>query len=177
MAKFENTPEYQQMIKMQPACSEAISNTSKTATSSIERFPPESPLFVLDQQFAIDVRVKLGNQSTITGQEKALSNKFHKYRTFTMEFWQNRYDKEPGEFFKIASQFYLHGYSDETGVQFEEYLIINVLTLMNYLKGFSIEELSNRTKPAGGSRASFLPIRYNDLPQEAIMCHYLKDEF
>ena len=66
----------------------------------------KTPLLDMD----ILLIVKLPNGSQLTGQEKALSYSYSKYNTFTMEFYQNRSTKEQGEFFKIASQFYLSGY-------------------------------------------------------------------
>jgi len=175
LVNFEQTPEYQQMLRMQPACNRIIGEAFDSPLASIERFAGQ-PMFVLDKEFAIDVRVKLANGTVITGQEKSLSYKFHKFRTFTVEFWQNRFTREPGEFFKIASQFYLHGYSDDTGVDWEEYYIIDVLRLMLWLKKTSINTLAAKTRPAAGSNAAFLPIPYDDLPVGAVLKHWRKGE-
>lgn len=172
MGRFEDTPEYIQSMKMRPACDKALCDAFGVLQTGIERIPKGSPLFVLDQEFAIDLRVKLPNGSQITGQEKALSNKFYSFRTFTMEFWQNKKTMEKGEFFKIASQFYLHGYSDESGTDFIEWHIIDVLKLLEWLKQSSTELLSSKTRPAGGSNAWFLPIPYDKIPKEFILKSY-----
>jgi len=168
---FERTPEYQQSLRMRPACDRVLCDVFGVTPDRIERFNKSSELFVLDKEFAIDLRVKLLNGSQLTGQEKALTYKFYKYRTFTMEFWQNRHSRppEPGEFFKIASQFYLHGYSDESGIEFIEWKVIDILKFINWLKRWDTSRLAAATKPAGPSRAAFLPIPYDRIPKEFII--------
>ena len=168
MGNFEDTPEYKQSMLMRPACDRVLCQVFDVKSTDIQRFPKTSALFILDQEHAIDMRVKLKNGTHVLGQEKTLSYKFYKYKTFTVEFWQNRYTQEPGEFFKIASQFYLHGYSDETGVEFIEWKVINILELICWLKKWPIDELAKRTRDSGGSRASFLPIPYDVIPKEFI---------
>ena len=94
---------------------------------------------------------------------------YYKYKTFTMEFYQNRHTKEEGEFFKIASQFYLTGYSDQTGIKFAEWKIIDLLKFINWLKKKTRQELEAKTRTAGGSRASFFYIPYSEIPKEFII--------
>ena len=154
---------------MRPACNRVMMETFGIAETAIERFPHGSKLFILDQEFAIDVRLTLRNGTTITGQEKALSHQFYSFRTFTVEFYQNRYTKERGELFKIASQFYLHGYSDATGREFIEWKIIDVVRLILWLRSFGRDEILRRLRPSGPSRASFLPIKYDDIPADCIL--------
>lgn len=153
---------------MQPACNEVLQNAFKIDLNSINRFSKEDELFILDQKFHIDIIVTLQNGSTMTGQEKALSNQFYKYRTFTMEFYQNRFTKEKGEFFKIASQFYLHGYSDKSGCKFAEWYIFDVPQILDWLKSCKVSSLESKTKPST-SRASFIAIPYDKIPKEFIM--------
>jgi hypothetical protein len=169
---FEETPEYLQSLKMRSACDAVLCSVFHVTTERIERFAKSSDLFVLDKEFCIDLRVRLANGSQVTGQEKALSHRFYQWRTFTMEFWQNRYTKEPGEFFKIASQFYLHGYSDCSGVKFIEWKVLDVLRLVDWLKRAGVDALSLRTKPSGGSRASFLPIGYDKIPKPFVLAEW-----
>jgi hypothetical protein len=170
MSGFEDTPEYKLSLAMRPACDAVLCKVWGVPPENIRRFNKASELFVLDREFAIDLQVRLSNGSQVTGQEKTLSNKFHRYRTFTMEFWQNRYadPPEPGEFFKIAAQFYLHGYADASGTRFVEWKILDILRLIDWLKGCGIAQLAKRTRPAGGSRAAFLPIEYDKIPREFI---------
>jgi hypothetical protein len=125
-------------------------------------------LLILDSHFHIDLRVKLPNGSQITGQEKALSNEYYSFKTFTMEFYQNRFTKEKGEFFNIASQIYLHGYSDITGFEFVEWRMYNIFSLLDWLKTYTPEQLEKRTRPST-SRASFLYINYDKIPVEFLI--------
>lgn len=173
---FEETPEYKQSLKMRPACDAVLCRAFGLTPDKIDRFSKASDMFVLDQQFAIDLRVRLQNGSQLTGQEKALTYRYYKYRTFTVEFWQNRYTQERGEFFKIASQFYLHGYSDESGFAFIEWKIIDVLKFIDWLKLCGIDTLAARTRPSGGSRAAFLPIPYDKIPKQFILDEWRKNE-
>lgn len=168
---FEQTPEYIQSVNMQSACDDVLCSVFGVTKQDISRFEKGDELFMLDQQFHIDVIVKMPNNSTLTGQEKTLSNHFYKYRTFTMEFYQNRFTKEHGEFFKIASQFYLHGYSDESGHKFIEWYIFDILKLIDWLKDFGENTLAKKTRPST-SRASFLPIPYDKIPRQFIFEQY-----
>jgi hypothetical protein len=165
---FEETAEYIQSKNMQPACDKVLMSAFDIDIKDIKRFKKGEEKFILDQEFHIDVVLTLKNGSTITGQEKTLSNKFYKFKTFTMEFYQNRFTKEKGEFFKIASQFYLHGYSDETGFEFKEWYIFDVVKILNWLKACKVSDLENRTRPST-SKASFLFIDYNKIPKEFII--------
>lgn len=160
------TPEYQQGLRMQPACDRVLCQVFGITTDKIHR--TEERESILDQKFAIDLILELPNGTRITGQEKALSFDKSKYDTFTVEFYQNRFTKEKGEFFKLASQFYLSGYSDQTGEEFLTWKIIDVLKLMQWLKDSNLEALESRTKPST-SNASFLPIPYKSLPDYVIL--------
>ena len=82
---------------------------------SIKRFQKEEES-ILDIRFHIDLQLELTNGIKLLGQEKALRFKFARYNTFTVEFYQNRYSKEEGEFFNLGSQFYLHSYWNKTEV-------------------------------------------------------------
>lgn len=166
--RIEDTKEWRQSIKMRPACNRVLSEVFGVASNSIVRYEQEGDPHVLDTEFAIDLKIILPCGAQLSGQEKALSYNFYKYKTFTMEFYQNRYKQEPGEFFKIASQFYLSGYSDESGVEFVEWHIIKLFDFINWIRRCSTKKLAEKCKPAGGSRASFLPVPYNKIPANFI---------
>jgi hypothetical protein len=170
MDNFKQTPEYILSQQMQPACDRVLKHVFKS--DNIKRFEKGDELFVLDQEFHIDLVLTLPNSSQITGQEKTLSNDFYGFRTFTMEFYQNRYTKEKGEFFKIASQFYLHGYSHKNGHNFIEWKIINILSLLSWLKSKPISELERSTRPSGGSRANFFFMPYDNIPNDFIIAQW-----
>lgn len=169
--RFEDTPEFIQSANMQPACNRVLRSVFGVTDNDIKRFKKGDELFLLDQHFHIDVVVTMPNNSTLTGQEKTLSNHFYKFKTFTMEFYQNRFTRERGEFFKIASQFYLHGYSDRTGKEFIEWFIFDILKVIDWLKDCGEDKLAQKTRPST-SKASFLPIAYNKIPPEFILEHY-----
>ena len=165
---LEDTKEWKQSIKMRPACDRVLQEVFQIPKDNIKRYQNKDNPHILDQEFAIDLKVVLENGMSLSGQEKALSNRFYNYRTFTIEFWQNRYTEEPGEWFKIASQFYLHGYSDKTGKEFAEWYILKMFDFMTWAKQIPINRLKTELKPAGGSRAAFLPIKYDKIPDYVI---------
>lgn len=159
---------------MRPACDRVLSHVFGVQPEAIERFDGDSHLNVLDREHAIDMRVKLQNGSYVLGQEKALDYECYKYRTFTIEFWQNRNSepKEPGEFFKIASQFYLHGYSDDSRKHFIEWKVIDLLQFMNWLRDWKMDDLQSRLRPAYQSRAAFFYLEYDQIPKEFFIAEW-----
>ena len=170
MSSFDDTREAKLSASMRGACDKVLNYCF--APTNIMRFDRSDELFVLDKHFHIDLVLTLPNGSQLTGQEKTLSNDFYRYRTFTMEFYQNRRTKEPGEFFHIASQFYLHGYAHANEKNFVEWMIVDVLRLLDWLKNKPIEDLERRTKPSGPSRASFFYKPYDSIPKEFVLHHW-----
>ncbi len=140
----------------------------------ITRFPN---CHVLDRNYHIDIELEMINGIKLLGQEKALRKQFSEFNTFTIEFYQNRFTKEKGEFFNLGAQFYCHGYlngnlpEDTTG--FIKVYIINIFDFLEQLKQKPIKELEKKTKPSTG-KASFYFINYNDIPSKFI---YFKKEF
>jgi hypothetical protein len=170
MSNFDQTPEVILSNNMRGACDRVLNHCF--SPKQIKRFTRDDELFVLDKHFHIDLVLTLPNGSQLTGQEKTLSNKFYSFRTFTMEFYQNRYTKEPGEFFHIASQFYLHGYAHKNQKNFVEWMIVDLLLLLDWLKSKPIEDLEKQTRSSEGSRASFFYIPYDTIPKEFILHHW-----
>lgn len=164
---FENTAEYKQSMIMRDACTKAFMDVFKIKATDVIRFEKgKDNLHLLDINFHIDGKIILPNGCTLSMQEKALSNKFYSFKTFTMEFYQNRYTKEPGEFFKIASQIYLHGYADNSEINFIEYHILKVYDLIVWINStYTISQLEANMRNAGGSRATFISIPYRLIPQ------------
>jgi len=163
-----STPEGQQSLKMRPACNRVLSEVFNVSADSIIRYKRENGPHILDSEFAIDLKIILPCNAQLSGQEKALTNRYYFFRTFTIEFYQNRYTKEPGEFFKIASQFYLSGYSDQSGFEFIEWHIIKTFDFMDWLRNVNIAKLARKCKPSKGSNANFLPIPYSKIPNSFI---------
>lgn len=145
---------------MNPHCNEIYYNVFNA--QKIKR-TSDTPL---DMEFAIDVIVELPNGSILSGQEKALSYSYSKYNTFTMEFYQNRSTKEQGEFFKIASQFYLSGYINHSLNGFASWKIIDMPRLMLWINSvYNLEQLELKSIPSSGL-ASFIAIPYPDIPKD-----------
>jgi len=177
MGRFEETKEYKQMLNMQPACDRVL----KKVFGEIE-IKRTLPGEILDKNFAIDLTLDLHTKDKrfcgqITGQEKTLSYEYSGFKTFTMEFWQDRYTREEGEFFKIASQFYLSGYSDESGIEFLDWHIIKMFDFMMWVKSkYYYSELLDRLKPSAGSKASFIFFSYEkdkiEIPLLFDMSHF-----
>lgn len=142
---------------------------------NIIRFSKEDR-HILDKDYHIDIELEMNNGIKLLGQEKALRKKFSEFDTFTIEFYQNRFTKEKGEFFNLGAQFYCHGYmngdtlEDTTG--FLKVYIIRIFDFLEQLKKHSIKELEHWTKPSSGN-ASFYHIKYSDIPEEFI---YFKNQ-
>ena len=138
----------------------------------VTRFPKSSERHVLDINYHIDVEIEFVNNIKILGQEKALRKQWSDLNTLTIEFYQNRFTKEKGEFFNLGAQFYLHGYLDgdepEEITKFLKCYFIKIFDYLESLKNKSIEELDKNTRPTQGSRASFYWIRYDDILREFI---------
>ena len=166
---IESTPEYQLHLKTLSMRDDLYNNLFDGV--EIKRFEHDDD-FILDTKFHIDVQLTLRNGSILLGQEKILSPHFSKFNTFTMEFYQNRYTKERGEFFNIASQYYLHGYASRDMCHLDKYVFVDMLQFIDWLRDTPLNELELNTRPSGGSRASFYYIDYKNIPDEFILYSY-----
>ena len=137
---------------------------------NITRFSKEDR-HILDKNYHTDVELEINNGIKLLGQEKALRKKFGGFDTFTIEFYQNRFTKESGEFFNLGAQFYCHGYMNGNNLEettgFEKVYIINIFDFLEQLKKHSIKELEYWTRPSPGL-ASFYHIEYKDIPDKFI---------
>ena len=137
---------------------------------NITRFSKEDR-HILDKNYHIDIELELENGIKLLGQEKALRRQFAEFNTFTIEFYQNRFKKEKGEFFNLGAQFYCHGYVNadraEDVTEFIKIYIIKIFDFLEYLKQKPIEELELNTRPSS-SNASFYYINYQHIPKEFI---------
>jgi len=130
---------------------------------NIKRFSKDND-FILDTHYHIDVELELKNGIKLLGQEKALRYQFSNFNTFTIEFFQNRFTREKGEFFNLGAQFYLHGYFNDIEDKFEKWYLIKIFDFLTYLKKTPIEILEESTKPTTHSNASFYYIDYGNIP-------------
>lgn len=121
---------------------------------------------VLDRDFAIDVRIKLNNGMVLLGQEKFLSSKYASFGTVTVEYYQNQFTKEPGDWFKIGVQIYLVGYEHPNG--FMPFVLMDWTKVTIYSDQNKIKWTHNTNKD-GKARASFAYTKMNELPTNCII--------
>jgi len=129
----------------------------------------DGKVHILDGKFSIDVILTLNGGVIITGQEKFRS--FEAYERYggeaTIEFYQNPKKKEKGEFFHLASQFYLWGFSNFEETGFLRYFCLDVLKLM---LAISSDRISYRVYENHiHSKASFIAFRLEDVPADCIL--------
>lgn len=170
--------DYEFSLAAQPLQDKLYRYIFKDYLENITRFPKSDKRHVLDINYHIDVELEFINGIKILGQEKVLRYKFINHDTLTIEFYQNRFTKEKGEFFNLGAHYFLHGYVDgnipEEITRFLKCYFIKVFDFLEWLKKKSIEELEKNTRPTKGSRASFYWIRYDDIPREFIYWHFDK---
>lgn len=135
---------------------------------------------LMDRQFHIDCAIELPNGSRLLGQEKVLRARYANFETFTIEYYQDREKKEPGEFFHIAAQFYFHGYWNQEYTGIDMFCLIDLLKFLDWLKSeYSVEDMNaminskRRNSRVGfnapqNGKASFFYIPYNLIPRACI---------
>jgi hypothetical protein len=110
----------------------------------------------LDKHYGIDLHWILPSGQYITVQEKYRKHKFLTDRTlktsppspdFTQGYTRavGTKNQSPGEWFKLAAQFYFYGWADDSERSFEQWVILDVLKyklLIEEAGGF--EEMKNR---------------------------------
>lgn len=166
---FENNWRRKQEIKMRPL----IDKIYRDVFGNIEitRFD-DYKMNVLDKEFAIDVRLTLPNKQILLGQEKSLSYQYSKFRTLTVEYYQNPSTQETGDWFKLASQIYFCGYCDEEVNSFYPWVLVDwfklvLLTNQNKIKWFT------RQNTKDNAMASFIYTKIDDLPIECLIASRL----
>ncbi len=121
---------------------------------------------ILDRNYHIDVEILLPTGAILTGQEKILNFENTHRNTVTIEYMQNRDTGEKGEFFCLASQFFLGGYMGKNDESIEKWMIIDLLRFMLWLN----KEPGNMGKPIpSSSNASFLAIHESKIPSNVII--------
>lgn len=126
--------------------------------------PTNENLF-MDKSLGIDTQLIFKDNSKITVQEKTRKiYYFEKYNDFTFEYYNDPKTKEPGEWFKLASQLYFYGFSnvDETG--YIKFYILDILKLrMALLYKVGITKLlkDHLQQNKGSCRASFFSIPFS----------------
>lgn len=123
---------------------------------------------ILDKEYHIDTFIEL-EEGQITLQEKALSHKFAKYNTFTTEYYQDTRDGTKGEIFSLTAQYYFSGYLSENQSHFIKWIIVDIPRFIMLWNNIEFKRLGKfKTNTAASSYASFIYIKYNDIPSDVI---------
>lgn len=125
--------------------------------------------FILDQVFAIDVRLKLMPSGLILlGQEKFLSYEYSKFESLTVEYHQNQFTEEPGDWFRLAAQFYFCGYLTENNKGFDPWVMAN-WPMIIWATHSGIIAWHDNVNKDGRARASFRYTKMRDIPSSCII--------
>ncbi len=126
----------------------------------------------LDQKLGVDAVLILGNGLRLLGQEKFLSHEYAKFRSLTVEHYQNPDTQEKGDWFTLACQFYFVGYLTEDEAGFSLWLMANWLNMVIATTRGEIVWHDNKNKD-GRARASFKYTIMDDLPDSCVIAHKL----
>lgn len=99
-------------------------------------------------------------------QEKVLSNEFARYRTLTVERYQDPQKGERGDWWHIVPQLYLVAYLNLRGDGFAHYMCVNWHALRHYPRTLPWRHQVNKN---GRARASFSYIRYESIPNSCVV--------
>ena len=149
-ARFEYNQRRLQEMKMRPAA-DCLYQSVFGPDIDIKRFD-NADESVLDINFAIDVQISFPNGQLLTGQEKFLSPEFAGFQSITVEYYQNA--AEEGDWFKLASQFYMTGYATDDWLSFDPWIIVYWPVVVQKTQQGSIKWLDNKNLN-GRARASF----------------------
>lgn len=166
---FEQNSRRKHELKMRPAIDSIYARVWPGCT--IERFERSEDV-ILDIKFAIDVKITLPNGMILTGQEKALTYPNRRYRTVTVEYWNDPETKQnPGDWFHLASQFYFCGYSTQAGDGFDPWVILDWAQIVEATRRGRIIWKTQGNNHSN-ARANFKNTPMEDLPRRAIMYSY-----
>jgi len=174
MSNFDNNWRRKQEIKSRPFINDIYRRVFGDAIS-IERFD-HTENYLLDKEFAIDVRVTHPNGLILTGQEKALSYEYKSYESLTVEYMQNHQTQEKGDWFKMAVQFYFTGYLNKAVTGFDLWVIADWSKVVLGTASGRIQWYEN-SNTKSQARASFKYCNMAKLPGDCIISSSWEDEF
>jgi hypothetical protein len=169
MQDFKNDPRKKQELRGRPIADKIYQQW--LGDVEIDRHEREQGVSVLDLHFAIDGVITTPNGMILTGQEKFLSAMWAHYGSVTIEYWQNQYTHEPGDWFNLACQFYFCGYLNEAQDDFLFAYIMNLPAMVIATNQGRINWRHNQNNN-GRALASFVYTRMADLPGDCIFYHY-----
>lgn len=163
---FENNWRRKQEIAGRPVADKIYRSLFGKSTQ-IERSEKEDD-FILDKNFAIDVKIILPSDQILLGQEKFLSHEYAKFNSVTVEYFQNPNTQEPGDWFKLAAQFYFVGYLTENKTAFSPWVLLDWMqVVLKTSEGFIDWKEQGNTK--SHAMASFKHINMTKIPQDCII--------
>lgn len=172
MDNFENNWRRQQELKSRPLIDDIYRRVFGNSIS-ITRYEKTDD-YLLDKEFAIDVKVTQSNGLILTGQEKALSNKYKSFESLTIEYMQNPLTEEHGDWFKMAVQMYFTGYLNKDSTGFDLWIIANWTQIVTETLAGNIEWKHN-SNLNGGARATFKYCNMTTLPTNCIISSSWED--
>lgn len=170
---FEKDPRRIQELKGRPIADKIYKDVFGQDTI-VERTEPGDSDITLDKKFAIDVKLTLPSKQILLGQEKFLSQMFASFRSITVEYFQNPYSEELGDWFKLASQFYFVGYFNKYGDYFEPWILSDWLQIVYNTNIGNIHWNINKNKD-NHARANFYYTKMDNLPDNCIIASSFKD--
>lgn len=123
---------------------------------------------VLDRELGVDAVLIVGSRLRLLGQEKFLSYAYSRFRSITVEHYQNWRTKEEGDWFNLACQFYFTGYLTENEDDFDPWVLANWPAIVFATIQGRVAWQDNKNKD-GSARASFRYTIMDDLPADCIM--------
>lgn len=135
----------------------------------IQRFDHDSgDAVVFDRYLGIDVQIRFPCGMVLLGQEKFLSNRYRHCESVTIEYEQNQWTHEPGNWYQLACQFYMVGYINDWGNGFDPWIILDwakvVLETHAGRIGWHIK-YNNRDS----ARASFRYVHFSAFPPSCVI--------
>lgn len=163
---FERDPRRKQELAGRPIANAIYREVfgDKTQVARMER--EESK--VLDLTFAIDVKLTFPTGQVLLGQEKFLSHKYAKYKSVTVEYEQNQFTGERGDWFNLAPQFYFVGYFTQQGNGFKPWILLNWPNTVIATLQDRVPWKLNKNKN-GRARASFKYCIMTGFPDECVI--------
>ena len=122
----------------------------------------------LSHTLGVDVVITTPQGLRLLGQEKYLSHAYAKYRSLTVEYYQDASTGEEGNWFNLACQFYFVGYLNKDETAFEPWVLANWTEIVLATAKGRIHWKSNSNKD-GQARASFRYTAMDRLPQRCVI--------
>jgi len=158
---FNDDPRKQQELRCRPAAD----NIYRQAFGNDITILRDSDI-VLDRDFAIDVRIGLSNGMVLLGQEKFLSSRYASFGTVTIEYYQDQFTKERGDWFKIGVQIYFVGYEHPKG--FAPFVLLD-WAKVTMCSDQNIIKWTHNVNKDGRAKASFAYTKIVDIPDSCII--------